>query len=863
MATEARPTSSSSSRSSSAVDAGRFAPGTMLAGRYRVAGQLGKGGMGEVYRADDMTLAQPVALKFLPERLATSESMLARFHHEVRIARQVSHPNVCRVYDIGEVDGHRFLSMEYVDGEDLRSLLKRVGRLPGDRAIAIARQMCAGLAAAHDKGVLHRDLKPANVMIDGEGRARITDFGLAVIAEERSAGDVRSGTPAYMAPEQLAGREVSVASDIYSLGLVLFELFTGKAAYRAESMAELQRLQQGEPTSPSSLVQDLDPAVERVILRCLARHPAERPPSALAVAVALPGGDPLAAALAAGETPSPEMVAAAGETGGLRPAVAWGALAATVAGAAILVATFGKTQITGHAKLEKEPSVLVAEARGLLRSAGQEAPPADSAWGFRQNSPYLEHLEKLESQDRWDGLGAGPRSAILFFYRQGPRPLAPLDPVSHRMSPLDPPTDHPGMSIVWVDPAGRLVRLEAVPPERDAGGDPGEATDADWTALLEAAAIPGDSLVPVDPEWNPPVHSDRRVAWEGSAPGEPPLRVRIEGASYRGAPVFFRVRGDWERAAEEAEEPSSGGRRLVRAVVPVVFVSILLGAFLLARRNLRLGRSDRRGAFRIAAVFVPLHMLAWLQWAQHVPQADALASAFIGTLAVTLFEALMLYTFYLAVEPYVRRRWPDTIISWTRVLAGRFRDPLVGRDILFGVLLGVAMTVVQLMARLLPRWVGRAPDRPGGVDLATLLGGRFLFGESLDSVIHALIIPMLLLVFLLLLSTLVRKQWLAALGILVFFGLVGAATGGAIGALGATVWAAITLAALVRLGLLATVVLTAVSHVLELTVITTDLSAWYASGTILALTFLALVAGYGFHTALAGRPLFGADLLRD
>src|SRR5207249_3796086 len=168
---------------SSAPEA-RFLPGAMLSERYRIVGLLGRGGMGEVYRADDLKLGQTVALKFLPKAVSGDESLLARFHAEVRLARQVSHPYVCRIHDIGEVEGRHFISMEYVDGEDLESLLKRIGRLPVDKAIDIGRQLCAGLHAAHEKGVLHRDLKPANVMLDGRGRVRITDFGLAVAAEE-------------------------------------------------------------------------------------------------------------------------------------------------------------------------------------------------------------------------------------------------------------------------------------------------------------------------------------------------------------------------------------------------------------------------------------------------------------------------------------------------------------------------------------------------------------------------------------------------------------------------------------------------------------------------------------------------------
>src|SRR5216110_3137725 len=185
------------------IDDARFVPGTILSQRYRIVGLLGRGGMGEVYRAEDLKLGQAVALKFLPQEVTHSADRLARFYQEVRLARQVSHPNVCRVHDIAETGGQHFLSMEYIDGEDLASLLRRIGRLPSDKALELARQLCAGLAAAHDNGVLHRDLKPANVMIDGEGNARILDFGLAGLSEEFSEEEMRAGTPAYMSPEQL------------------------------------------------------------------------------------------------------------------------------------------------------------------------------------------------------------------------------------------------------------------------------------------------------------------------------------------------------------------------------------------------------------------------------------------------------------------------------------------------------------------------------------------------------------------------------------------------------------------------------------------------------------------------------------
>ncbi len=298
-----------------------------------------------------------------------------------------------------------------------------------DKTVDIARQLCAGLHAAHEKGVLHRDLKPANVMLDGRGRVRITDFGLAVAAEEAANVGEVSGTPAYMAPEQLQGKPASVRSDLYALGLVLYEVATGKRAFDAPTLAEMKRKHEQEtPTAPSNVLAGFDPAVERVILRCLEKDPRARPSSAVQVAGALPGGDPLAAALAAGETPSPEMVAAAGPEGVIPLGRAIALLAGVVVllGLGIVLTRWGTD--LGLSPLPKPPDALEERAREVARRLGWSDPPVDSARSFVRDYAYLSHLARTGKPGWARDLATGWWKPAVFEYRQSPRPLLPTNP---------------------------------------------------------------------------------------------------------------------------------------------------------------------------------------------------------------------------------------------------------------------------------------------------------------------------------------------------------------------------------------------------------------------------------------------------
>jgi serine/threonine-protein kinase len=863
----ARPPSSSpaSPSSSDSIGGGRFTPGQIIAGRYRVVALAGRGGMGEVYRAEDLKLSQIVAIKFLPASLSKDAGALARFHSEVRIARQVSHPNVCRVFDIGDADGVPFLTMEYVDGEDLASLVRRIGRLSSDKAIEIARQVCAGLAAAHDRGVIHRDLKPANLMLDSTGKIRITDFGLAAIAASLDATDVKAGTPAYMAPEQLEGKEVTARSDLYSLGLVLYEILTGKRAFNATTLPELMKQRESSvPVSPSTLVRDLDPLVERVILRCLEKDPAQRPASALQVAAALPGGDPLAAALAAGETPSPEMVAAAGATEDMRPRLAIALLAITTLGLLALLFMADRYKLHNRVPLDNPPEVLAARAREIVRRLGYAEPYADEAYSFRMEMDFLNRTqEHQKTPDRWRLLETGRPASIVFWYRQSPRLMRPQRFFSSsgngEVTTFDPPMDVTGMVLLVVDMQGRLLHLETVPPQHDAPLP--QTAPVDWSSLFAASGLKESDYRITQPEWTPLAWGDTRAAWLGAVPAHPEIPERIEAAANHGKPIYFDVIYPWTKAGRSVPFTQTPREKISSAVLLVLFISLVVTGVFVMRRNLRLRRSDTRGALRLGTAVVLTFLAMWALAAHHVASIDEFDCILIA-LSWALLLTSLITVMYLALEPYVRRRDPHTLISWSRLLAGQWRDPLVGRDLLIGAAYGVLLTVFEQSDNFLLPLFGKLPPMPGGLEPGTLLGVRPALGALFFYVLVFLLYSLLVFFFLFLLRLALRRDWIAALVVVLLA--AGTNSGGEYPVptflFFVVIWSSIVLV-LKKFGLLALIVGLVVQNILAVFPTTSHLSRWYSNAGLAGIVLISLAAVYGFYAALAGQPIFtGAAL---
>jgi predicted Ser/Thr protein kinase len=867
---------SSSSRSSNAVDfqlaEGRFLPGRLVAGRYRIIALLGRGGMGEVYRADDLTLGQAVALKFLPDEAASDEGLLERFRNEVRIARKVSHPNICRVYDVGDVDGQTFFTMEYIDGEDLASLLRRIGRLPSDKAVEIARQVCAGLAAAHAKGVLHRDLKPANIMLDGRGQAVIMDFGLAGVADNIRGAEVRSGTPAYMSPEQIAGTEVTMRSDIYSLGLVLYEVFTGKRAFAETKAGTIHGAADRTPSRPSSMVKDLDPVIEKVILRCLETQPSGRPANALAVAAALPGGDPLAAALAAGETPSPQMVAAAGDAEGLRPRAAVIVLAAILIGLSAAIYIMQHYDTYQKMGLELTPEVLAQKSREIISRAGYEGRPADSAYGLESDGDFESYVEKNDKpQPDWDAVITGRPSMLQYWYRQSPDDMVAADFRDSLLIPgivteHDPPTTLSGMINVQLDPRGRLTYFQVIPPEKFSNTEPANASSAsstvpaasyDWNVLFNAAGLDLSKFQSVQPAWNSLANSDARAAWTGTWPGTTrPLRV--EAASFQAKPVYFSLIGPWTKPQRMADaEKKSLGDRIGRIIGIFLLIGGLGGGAWLARRNYRHGRGDRQGALRLAIVIFLLQLSIFFCLSHLATVGDAIGLTIIA-MSTALFIAGVIWMLYMAVEPFVRRHWPKTIISWSRLLAGGWRDPVVGRDVLLGVALGIVWIVVFNIRYVIIIHLGASPGM-GGTN--TLMGGRTALGAWLRQWPQSIQTTLIFFLVLLGLKVLLRKEWIAAIVFIAIWAVPRGLTEShrLIEMPVQILVYTIALLIVLRFGLVPLAVAIFTIDMVASIPFPGDLSVWYVPSVVMQLLSVLVLAGWGFYHSLGGQRIWAGE----
>jgi hypothetical protein len=420
------------------------------------------------------------------------------------------------------------------------------------------------------------------------------------------------------------------------------------------------------------------------------------------------------------------------------------------------------------------------------------------------------------------------------------------------------------MSGVRLDMSSRLMELYVIPPQVEEAKT--SSPSPDWAALFERAELDPETLTPVEARWTPPFYCDERAAWKGSYPEAPGITFRVDAAAYRGRPVFFKVTEDWTRPEREQAAQLTPRLQIANIIGGVLLISLFTSAALLARRNLKLGRGDRRGALRLATYALCSIVLAWILRAHHMADFGGEMYQLINGVGMALFLSALMWLLYVALEPFVRRRWPNALISWTRLLGGGFRDPLVGRHILFGAGAGTFCAAVLLLDYRFSNWLAMPTTAPDDFGQDMLLGPQHALATLVGQQVEAVGIGLGLLLLLVLLRGLLRYEGLAAVGLILIMGSQQALQSELPFALDfavcAVAWAVPAVVAL-RFGLLA---LCSTLFFLALLVnypLTPDLTHWTGGPTILILLVAVGIAVFSFRTSLAGRPLFSQDLLSD
>ncbi len=554
---------------------------------------------------------------------------------------------------------------------------------------------------------------------------------------------------------------------------------------------------------------------------------------------------------------------------GLQPAVAWACLAVVVVFVPLTVWMQSQLQLTQVVPLPKSPEILASDAREILASLGYPDPPRDTTFGFSRHPGYIDHLMAGErSPQWWDLLRRGEPSVVRFWYRESPSYLVPHRVTEFIPTERDPPLTEPGMLYVQLDPHGRLRRFQAVPPELDEAEDRGAV---DWNPLIQAAGFEIESLSEAEAQWLPSSYATERMAFTGTYLDAPEIPVRLEAGALRGHPVWFRVIEPWTEPAEAAGAGSPffrssdiGTTNIARLLHIVLNLLLIVVLAVLARRNLRRDRSDRKNAFRLAFFVFALQMVRWLLGAHHVPERSE-AEIVFGGLYRAFFAFGLVWLFYIALEPYARRRWPRTMVSWVRLLGGHVRDPGVGWDVLVGCAFGALWPALRGMICMAPEWLGQVPPRPDltvhAAELVVLHGVTASVSQLFAVAVNAMNTNLFIIIGFLFLRFVLRRTWPAVIAALGLMTLVW----GPSYYLG---WFTIPLVFALwflfffRFGWVTVVVFIFMVDLQQSYPLTVDASAWYAHPTYVAMAAIAAVTLYGFQVSLGGRPAFG-DLLGE
>lgn len=813
--------------------ASELSPGKILLDRYRVIRLVGQGGMGQVYQADDFKLGQTVAIKFLPEWLIRDRLAVERFHAEVRIARSLAHPNVCRVYDLIEVDGQYFMTMEFIEGENLAQLIARVGCPTPEEAMRYARQLCSGLAEAHRQGVIHRDIKPSNVMVDKRGNVRIMDFGLAVEQLENEDGVRPAGTLEYMAPEQLRGNEPSVQSDLYSLGLVLYELFAGGRNVHHQSVLLRNLLQPATNIAPVELPSHVPAGIAIAIRGCLAAEPTKRPISATTLLASFPETD-MSDFTKTVDMPQPELIAVAEMISPLSARFACVLFCVFLLGLAGTAVTAKYFRIFHRAGLTNSPEELQSTARQLL---------VDLNFPLHSGSNRGFGFAYASEKDHYN-FATADRS-IFFWYRQSPRSLMPSSFDVGRgfrphVSPHDPALEDVGDVKIEYWPDGTLRTFECVP-----GNNCRLPYDETVAVMFELARLDQQNFEADQKDDDPFERTWNRVRGDGRESSVCTRQLSGQLAK------FATVRKQ-EFVNSIGPQPEHAG--VLDLSVPFV---LLFAGLYGVRRNLRRGHADTLGAWRLVSITFLCSILSWLLFSNHQPLSSEVRILRLELANACLWSALT-WILYVALEPLIRRNAPDKLLSWNRLVRGRFSDPVVGRDVLIG--LTIAVVAVPLLSAVndaTRNLLGlHAVFSTPSFELYPLLNWWMVFPVLSHALPNAIYSGLAIMLLPELVRTVVRSRWLATLVVILFLTTANYLRFGD----GTTwmfcyqlIWSCVFVGTTLLFGLVtgATAILTL--HLIYYIPTTLDANSWYFPNSIAGLSLLLVLGVYSFWASLPQR----------
>jgi hypothetical protein len=505
------------------------------------------------------------------------------------------------------------------------------------------------------------------------------------------------------------------------------------------------------------------------------------------------------------------------------------------------------------------PDALRSHAREISKSLGYAELPVDSADGVVLKQDYLRYMgEHDPSPARWDKMRTSGPGAYRFWYRQSPRYFETVEHIE-----VDRPAlDVSGMASLYLDMAGKLHWFIGVPPQREQQGTANPK--ADWTIAFRHAGLDIANFQPAVSSWIPLHAYDERAAWDGVDVANTQEKIHVEAAAFHGKLVYFETIYPWDSPLRQEVPAQSRGDRLLTFILIAITLVVMFGSVMLARRNLRLGRGDRRGATRIAFFYLIAEMLVWLFSEHHNGVVGREFGLFFLSLALALMNAVFLWLLYVALEPFIRKRWPDWIISWNRLLVGDYRDPLVGRDVLVGCVIGASITLLQLLSRSVPRWLGR-PMWLSITPASETLDEHSFFGRFLGELSAGLFFSFVCVFLLLLFVSVVRRESLALGGLWFLLAVISVLLSNAGPQMipFTVIPAFLVIFAMKRFGLLALTSTLFVAHLGIFFPITTEFTAWYARDFLIALVIVLALAAFAFYVSLGGGKIFKGGLFED